>query len=159
MPAKIIKPECLNFIKSSLLHAYIDEANLISRILTKELFYKNSILKGLFFIDEGEVEVKSGRIIARGWTTYGKCKTSGFGWKFKPIPFVRFIMKNPSIWKQFYNDICLNSEYPFNIVHILSLNDDEDFTSSAEWRSLGRKRMGGKSPRLPKLNVGTKSVD
>lgn len=56
---------------------------------------------------------------------------SGFGWKFKPIPFIRFLIKNSAVWKQFFNDINLNNEYPFNIVYILSLNDEDDFTSSA----------------------------
>lgn len=37
------------------MHVYMDEAHLLNRIMTKELFYKNSILKGLYFIDEGEV--------------------------------------------------------------------------------------------------------
>lgn len=124
VPTKIVKPECLNFIKSSLLHVYLDEANLLSKILTKETFYKNSHLRGIYFIDEGEVEVNSGRILARGWTTFGKVKSSGFGWKFKPIPFIRFLIKNPLIWKQFMNDIKMNDEYPFNIIHILGLNDD-----------------------------------
>ena len=75
--------------------------------MSKEMFYKNSILKGIYFVEEGEVEVKSGRIIARGWTTKGKCKTSGHGWKFKPVPFVRFLGKY-KVWKQFFNDLKLN---------------------------------------------------
>lgn len=105
--------------------------------------------------------MKSGRVIARGWTTFGKCKTSGFGWRFKPIPFIRFIVKNSAIWKQFFNDIQLNNEYPFNIVNLLGLNEDEDFTSSSEWKLLGKKKTGGgnsKSLQLPRLNVGNKSL-
>ena len=32
------------------------------------------------------------------------------------------------------------------------MKDEDDFTESAEWRSLGRKKMGGaKSTRLPRL--------
>ena len=87
------------------------------------------MLRGIYFVDEAEVEVTSGRILARGWTTYGKARSSGYGWKFKPIPFIRFLIKNPAIWKQFINDIKLNDEYPFNIIHILGLNDEDDFTS------------------------------
>lgn len=46
-------------------------------------------------------------------------------------------------------------------MNILGLSDEEDFTSSAEWKSLGKKKIGGisKSPKLPRLNVGHKSVD
>ena len=111
-------------------------------------------------MDEGEVEVPSGRIIARGWTCFGKCKVAGVAWKFKPVPFIRFLAKNPSVWKQFMNDLTLNNEYPFNIIHILGLNDDDDFTSSAEWRSLGKKKFGSKITKLPKLaQLQSRSVD
>lgn len=94
--------------------------------------------------------MKSGRIIARGWTVNGKSKTSGIAWKFKPIPFIRFLGKY-KIWKQFLNDLKLNEEHPFNIIYILGLTDDEDFTSSPEWKSLGKKKLGSKSARLPRL--------
>lgn len=109
VPSKNLKPDCFSFIKSSLLHVFYEEANLLSKVVLKEAFYKNSILKGIFFIEEGEVEVKSGRVIARGWATYGKCKTTGVAWKFKPVPFIRFLSKNSAIWKQFFNDITLNN--------------------------------------------------
>lgn len=102
-------------MKSSLLHTYIDESHLVNRVISKEIFYKNSTLKGIYFIEEGEVEVKSNRIIARGWTVNGKSKTSGIAWKFKPIPFIRFLGKY-KIWKQFLNDLKLNEEHPFNII-------------------------------------------
>jgi hypothetical protein len=72
-------------------------------------------------VEEGEVEVQSGRTFVRGWTTHGKCKVIGVGWKFKPMPFIRFLIRNPTIWKQFYTDIKLNGEYPFNITNILGL--------------------------------------
>ena len=65
--------------------------------------------------------------MARGWTTYGKCKTSGIGWKFKPVQFIRFLGKY-KVWKQFFNDLKLNQEYPFNILHILGIHEDNDFT-------------------------------
>ena len=102
------------------------------------------------------MEVKSGRIIARGWTTNGKCKTSGIGWKFKPVPFIRFSGKF-KVWKQFFNDLKSNEEYPFNIIHILGLNDEDDFTQSVEWKSLGKKKIGGKPAKLPRLM--NKSID
>lgn len=160
VPSRILKPECIEFIKSSILHSYVDEAALLNRVIQKELFYKNSVLRGIYFIDEGEVEVPSGRIIARGWTCFGKCRVSGYGWKFKPIPFIRFFAKNPSIWKQFLNDLDLNQEYPFNIIHILGLNEEDDFTSSAEWKSLGKKKLGGKSSRFPRIGqLQSKSMD
>lgn len=92
----------------------------------------------------------SGRIIARGWTTHGKCKTSGTGWKFKPVPFIRCLGKY-KVWKQFFNDLKLNEEYPFNIINILGIREDDDFTQSAEWKSLGKKKLGAKSTRLPRL--------
>lgn len=57
------------------------------------------------------------------------------------------------------NDLKLNEEYPFNVINILGLNDDEDFTSSVEWKSLGRRKIGSKSPKLPKLNMASKSFD
>ena len=114
------------------------------------------MLRGIYFVDEAEVEVTSGRILARGWTTYGKARSSGYGWKFKPIPFIRFLIKNPAIWKQFINDIKLNDEYPFNIIHILGLNDEDDFTSRVQWKGLGRKKLGNRSNKLPKIN---KSLD
>ena len=31
------------------------------------------------------------------------------------------------------------------------MTDDEDFTSSPEWKSLGKKKLGSKSTRLPRL--------
>jgi hypothetical protein len=52
------------------------------------------MFKGIYFIEEGEVESTSGRIVARGWVTNGKCRSSGYGWKFKPLPFLKFIAKN-----------------------------------------------------------------
>ena len=107
IPSKSYKYECSSFVKSSLLHIYLDESPILSKIMSKELFYKNSILKGIYFVEEGEVEVKSGRIIARGWTTNGICKTSGHGWKFRPVPFMRFVGKY-KVWKQFLNDLKLN---------------------------------------------------
>ena len=53
IPFKIMKPECLDFIKSSILHTYVDESQLLSKIITKEIFYKNSVLRGIYFVDEG----------------------------------------------------------------------------------------------------------
>jgi hypothetical protein len=35
-----------------------------------------------------------GRVVARGWVTNGKCRSSGYGWKFKPLPFFKAIVKN-----------------------------------------------------------------
>lgn len=88
------KPDCLSLIKGSLLHVYQQNINVIHKIVTKEIFYKNTHFKGIYFVESGEVEVKSGRIVARGWVTNGKCKNSGIGWRFKPMPFVKFISKN-----------------------------------------------------------------
>ena len=63
---------------------------------------------------------------------------------------MRFVGKY-KVWKQFLNDLKLNEEYPFNIINILGINDDEDFTSSPEWKSLGKKKLGAKSTKLPRL--------
>lgn len=95
-------------MRSSLLHVYHEESLLLGRIMHRELFHKNIIIRGIYFIEEGEVEATSGRVIARGWVTNGKCKNSGYGWRFKPFPFVRFLARNALVWKQFLNDIISN---------------------------------------------------
>ena len=95
----------LHFLRGSLLHVFSQEVNLLQKVMFRENFYKNSLLKGLYFVEEGEVESGGGggRVIARGWVTNGKCKTEGYGWKFKPLPFVKAIAKSDHIWKQFLN--------------------------------------------------------
>lgn len=109
LPLALPKADHLfNYVKGSLLHIYIDEINLLSKLIFKETFYKNSVVKGIYFIDQGEVESTGGRIVARGWVTNGKCKSEGFGWKFKVLPFMKSILKNEHIWKQFINDLTLN---------------------------------------------------
>jgi hypothetical protein len=84
----------LNFLKGSLLHIFIDQVSLLNKIVFKENFYKNSTIKGIYFIEQGEVESTGGRIVARGWVTNGKCKSEGYGWKFKVLPFMKSITKN-----------------------------------------------------------------
>jgi hypothetical protein len=119
--------------------------------MIREEFFRGLVIKGIYFVEEGEVSVKSGRIIVRGWTTYGKCKVSGFGWKFKPIPFIRVLIRNSTIWKQFFNDILLNGEYPYSIENILGLTSDQYLSSlNTEWKSLSKKKLRQrlKSPKL-----------
>lgn len=84
-------------------------------------------MRGIYFIEEGEVESTGGRIVARGWVSNGKCKSSGFGWKFKPLPFLKALARNEHIWKQFTNDLTLNQEYPIRISHILGLEEEVAF--------------------------------
>lgn len=109
------------------------------------MFYKGSKFKGIYFIEEGEVQSTSGRVVARGWVTNGKCNNSGYGWKFKPLPFFKFIAKNYNIWKQFINDLTLNKEYPFKLSYILNLAEEPDTNAILE------KKNGNKMIRLPKL--------
>jgi hypothetical protein len=57
------------------------------------------------------------------------------------VPFVRVLCQNWGIWKQFFEDILLNHEYPFNIKNILEIKNieiNEYATSSIEskeWKS------------------------
>jgi hypothetical protein len=84
----------LNFLKATLLHVYADQANLLMKIASREVFYKGSTIKGVYFIEQGEVESTGGRVVARGWVTNGKCKSEGYGWKFKTLHFFKSIAKN-----------------------------------------------------------------
>lgn len=111
-------------MRGSLLHVYAPDVNLLQKVILRENFYKNSTLKGIYFVEEGEVESGGGRVIARGWLTNGKCKTEGYGWKFKPLPFIKAIAKSDHIWKQFLNDCTLNKEYPFKMSSLLGLNEE-----------------------------------
>lgn len=88
------KPDNIEFLKSSTLHSYIDQAQLLMRISSKILLRKGANIKGIIFIEEGEVQVTSGRIVARGWVTNGTCRNSSAVWKFKPMNFVKFIAKH-----------------------------------------------------------------
>lgn len=47
------KPENIEFLKSSMLHIYLDYAVMISRICSKIIMRKNTVLKGINFIEEG----------------------------------------------------------------------------------------------------------
>lgn len=61
-------------------------------------------------MEEGEVETKSGRIVARGWVINGRCKSITQVWRFhKVMTFFKYILCNENIWKQFINDIKLNN--------------------------------------------------
>lgn len=56
IPVSLPKQENLiNFLKSTLLHIYLDHANVLNKVISRELFYKNTIFKGIYFIEEGEV--------------------------------------------------------------------------------------------------------
>jgi hypothetical protein len=105
VPVKLPKPDCFDFVMSSLLHTFINDVYLLSKFMAREAFYPNSVLRGVYFVEEGEVEVISGRKMTRGWTTNGRCRTPGFGWKFKPMHFMRIITKSATVWKQFHNDL------------------------------------------------------
>ena len=72
----------------------MDQAVLLSRISSKIVMHKNTKLKGINFVEQGEMQVTSGRVVARGWVTTGVCKNSGIGWKFKPFPFLKFLAQN-----------------------------------------------------------------
>lgn len=125
LPIPIPRPDYLmNFLKGTLLHIYMEQVNLLSKIIFREVFYNNSHVKGIYFIEEGEVESTGGRIVARGWVTNGKCKSEGYGWKFKLLPFLKSIAKNEHIWKQFLNDLTSNKEYPFKISYLLGREED-----------------------------------
>lgn len=110
----------------------------------RELFYKNSCIKGVYFIQEGQVESTGGRIVARGWVTNGKCRSEGYGWKFKVLPFVKSIAKNEHIWKQFTNDLALNKQYPFKLSYLLGLEEDTDLYELPDKKG----RRGIKLPRI-----------
>jgi hypothetical protein len=84
----------------------------------KNVFYHNSELKGINFVEEGEVDCK-GRNIARGWVISGRAKTAGYAWQFPPIFFFKYIATNPSVWKQFVHVMDLNGEIPFQIDKLL----------------------------------------
>jgi hypothetical protein len=43
----------ISFLKSSLFHVYAEQANLLSRVISREIFYKNSTVRGIYFIEEG----------------------------------------------------------------------------------------------------------
>jgi len=56
VPVSLPKHENLiNFLKSTLLHIYLDYVNVLSKVISRELFYKNTTFKGVYFIEEGEV--------------------------------------------------------------------------------------------------------
>jgi hypothetical protein len=51
LPVKFPRQEELvNFLKGTLLHVYLEQANLLSRVLSREIFYKNSVVRGIYFI-------------------------------------------------------------------------------------------------------------
>lgn len=51
VPVSLPKQENLfEFIKSSLLHIYLDHLNVLSKVIFREMFYKNSLIKGIYFI-------------------------------------------------------------------------------------------------------------
>ena len=43
----------MNFLKGTLLHVYMEQANLVNKIAFREVFYKNSTIKGIYFIEQG----------------------------------------------------------------------------------------------------------
>lgn len=92
------------------------------------------------------MESTGGRIVARGWVSNGKCKSSGYGWKFKPLPFLKSMAKNEHIWKQFTNDLTLNKEYPLHISFILGLDEEVTFD---------RVEKRGKKVFLPRIGHGS----
>ena len=136
----------LSFLKATLLHVYLEQANLMHKIASREVFYKHTLIKGIYFIEQGEVESTGGRVIARGWATNGTCKSEGYGWKFKALPFIKSIAKNEQIWKQFLNDLTLNKEYPFKLSYILGIREGLDIYEIPD------KRGGRRGIKLPKLN-------
>jgi hypothetical protein len=154
LPVKLPKPECFDFVMSSLLHAFTCDVYLLSKIMVREVFYRNSVLRGVYFVEEGEVKVASGRIVTRGWITNARGRVSGFGWKFKPMHFMQVIAMNHSVWKNFYNDLELNGELPFNIKSILGLSNDEELRIGFGWRGKKRMRHKHKLPKFPKLTIG-----
>lgn len=51
LPSNYPRQELLiNFLKSSLLHVYVDQSNVLSKVMFRETFYKNSIIRGIYFI-------------------------------------------------------------------------------------------------------------
>lgn len=145
IPVSLPKQEHLfEFLKSSLLHIYLEYINVLSKVIIREQFYKNSVIKGIYFIQEGEVQSSGGRVVARGWVTNGKCKAQGYGWKFKPLPFFKSLAKNQYVWKQFVNDLQLNKEYPVRVNNILSLENDDEAYEMPEKTA----RRGIKLPRI-----------
>lgn len=85
----------------------MNDSLLFGQAVQKNVFYRNYELKGINFVDEGEVDCK-GRNIARGWVIQGKAKSAGYSWLFPPIFFFKYVAKNPAVWKQFVHDMDLN---------------------------------------------------
>jgi hypothetical protein len=51
IPVSLPKQDSLfEFLKSSLLHIYVEHINVLSKVIFRELFYKNSVIKGIYFI-------------------------------------------------------------------------------------------------------------
>jgi hypothetical protein len=42
--------QLINFFRGTLLHVLVEQANLFSKVIFPEIFYKNSFLKGIYFI-------------------------------------------------------------------------------------------------------------
>ncbi len=54
LPVNYPKQEQLiTFLKSTLLHIYAEQSNLLNKLMSRETFYKNSIVRGIYFIEEG----------------------------------------------------------------------------------------------------------
>lgn len=97
---------------------YLNDTLLFSQTVKKHPFYRGYEIKGIHFIDEGEVDCK-GRNIARGWVVQGKAKSAGFSWLFPTIFFFKYVAKNQVIWRQFVHDMDLNGEVPFRVERLL----------------------------------------
>ncbi len=93
------------------------------------------------------MESTGGRVVARGWVSNGRCKCAGYGWKFRPIPFLKAIAKNEHIWKQFLNDLMLNHEYPFKVSYLLGLEEEVAFEKY--------QKKGVKRSFLPRIGHGS----
>ena len=45
------RPDLLiNFLKGTLLHFLVEQANLLSKVMFRDVFYKNTVIKGIYFI-------------------------------------------------------------------------------------------------------------
>ena len=74
-------------------------------------------------MEEGEVETKSGRVVARGWVIGGKCRSTSQVCKFtKIMAFFKYVLDNENVWKQFTNDLKLNGEWPIKVSDVLNLD-------------------------------------
>lgn len=51
IPVPLPRPDqLLAFLRNTLLHVYVEQAQLINRITIRENFYKNSVLRGIYFV-------------------------------------------------------------------------------------------------------------